>query len=283
MEITYPRTNEANCYGGLSETCSTSAVRCVPAKMLICDKSGEFIPCNYRDWTLASDRGVYSGNHYIPSGDAAIDPKNLEVIHKISFESDRSEGEDFRYFIRNLMKEPPVGVKFVKYEGVEEVILPQEYHRWFGLNVAKKQLRKRFKHHFALCKLASPFDVEYEEVIQTKKRQQDEAIKRRAELLRSICSTSVAEYFKMTGKEFGAFDQVPLYHVEEGALDSDRISESLDKLLASARNNFVKKAPQSTECIVDAHEDISQISQSFLFLPIRYHHVVLRGVALVPR
>lgn len=104
-------------------------------KILIPNKDGELVPCGYQFWHASGDAGVGSGYWYVQSG-KAIDPKKLTVIQRESFRSKNIEGEDLDAFIVGLMNhQPPAGIAFIKYDGVEEVTSSQQ----------------KYVHHFSLC------------------------------------------------------------------------------------------------------------------------------------
>lgn len=155
LTITYPRTHEAWSGGGgsISGTGGTSATRDTPAKILAPDKDGDLIPCDYQYWFWGDDHGVGSGNLYVPSGgEQPIDPGSLSMIKTESLESGGREGEDFHNFIRNLMRNPPTGVQFIRYDGVEEATPSPEHWSFLGIKIVKKR-RTRFVHHFSLCRI----------------------------------------------------------------------------------------------------------------------------------
>jgi len=283
LTITYPRTNEA--YDSRNfisdEYYGCSATHDVPAKMLVEDVEGNLIPCNYQYWFWGDDHGVGSGNNYVPSGEQPIDPETLSVIKRESFESGGSSGgEGFHDFIRNLMHNPPTGVQFIRYDGVEEVTPPQEHWHFLGIKIAKMR-RTRFVHSFSLCRLQTPLDEKYEACIAEKKRQTAERVSNLERLDQELFQFSLCDYFKISGKEISSFNVVPIEHCEKRMISSDISLTSLDKIVKSARSNFVKKSPHRTERIVAVQEEVDEIPPTFW--ENGKQRVTYHGLALVPK
>lgn len=277
LTITYPRTHEAwSGGGGIIGDVNISATRDVLAKMLVSDKDGILIPCNYQHWFWADDDGVSSGNCYVPSGGQPINPEALNVIKGESFESGSSEGKSFHDFIRNLMHNPPTGVQFIRYDGVEEATPPQEHWNFLGIKIVKRQ-RTRFVHRFSLCRLRTPLDEEYEGRITEKKRQAAE-LKR---LEKDLSPLSLSEYLKMSGQEISAFDIMLLEHNEEKTILPGGSLPSIDELVLLAKKNFVKKTPHRTKRVVAVQKEIVEIPSTFWVRGKQ--RITYRGIALVPK
>lgn len=158
--ITYPRTNEA----WFSESAASfkevefshSARHNTPAKLLLLDKDGSLIPCDYQNWNCSSGYDMAFGICFVPSGLNPVDLKNLTMIKSESFESNDDPGDDFSYslevFICDLMKNPPADARFIKYDGVEKVVLSPEPQSIPGIKTFERQRRKNFIHHFSFYK-----------------------------------------------------------------------------------------------------------------------------------
>lgn len=263
IEITYPRTHEAwSGGGGISGAGGTSATHDVPAKILVADKEGNLIPCNYQYWFWGSDNGGSSGNRYVPSGEQSVSSEALSVIKNETFENESSEGEGFHDFIRNLMHNPSTGVQFIKYDGVEEVTLPQEYWNFLNIKIPKK-LRTHFVHHFSLCGLQTPFDEEYEARIAEKKQQATERKANLEQLEKELSPLSLSEYIMMLGQTINSFNIVPIEHSEEKTIPSGGSFPSIDDLISLGRKNFVKKTPHETKHIVAVQKEITEIPSTF--------------------
>lgn len=281
LTITYPKTHEAwSGGGGICGSGGTSATRNVPAKMLVADKDGHLIPCNYQYWFWGDDHGVGSGNHYVPFGERPVDPEALSVIKKVSFESEVSEGKGFHDFIHNLMHEPPTSVQFIKYDGVDEVVPPQEHWRILGIKIAKRQ-RTHFLHRFSLCRLRAPLDEEYEARIAEKKRQASARKSNLERLEQELSPLSLSTYLEVSGQEIKTFDIVPIEHSEEKTIPSGGSLSSIDELLKLAMRNFVKKTPYQTDCVVAVQKEIVEIPSTFWVRGKQ--RITYRGVALVPK
>jgi hypothetical protein len=280
LEITYPETHEAQTnrsFGGC--TSGTSATRNTPAKILVSDKNGNLIPCNYQSWYYGDDDGVGGGNHYVPSGEKPIDSEALEVIKREFFESESIE--KFHEFIRTLMHNPPAGVQFIRYDGNEKVVPPQEYWTFLGIKIAKERRATLFIHSFSLCRLQSPLDKEYEASIAQKKQQVAEKNSNLERLKQKLSLLSLGDYLRVSGQNINAFNIVSIEHNEEEIIPSCNSLPPIDKLLALATNNFLEKAPDQTECVVAMQREIVEISPTFWVQGKQ--RVTYQGLALVPK
>ncbi len=282
LSITYPRTHEAHDSRNsiTDEYVGFSATRDVPAKMLITDKEGRLIPCNYQYLLVADDHGVSDGILYVPSDEKPVNPETLKVIKREVVENENEYG-GFDDFVRNLMHNPPAGVQFIKYNGVEEAIPPQEHWNFLGIKIAKGR-RTRFVHSFSLCRLQAPFDGKYEAGIAEKKRQD---MKRKSNLERleqELSPLSLSEYLKMSemsDQEISFFDIVPIEYSEEKTIPSGGSLPSIDEIMSLARKNFVKKTPYLTKRVVAVQEEIVEIPSTFWVRGKQ--RITYRGVALV--
>lgn len=282
LTITYPRTHEGWSGGGdFSGSGGASATRDVSAKMLVEDEGGNLVPCNYQYWHWGDEHGMGSGNYYIPSGEQPVNPGDLNVVKRETFESGSSEGEGFPDFIRNLMHNPPTGVQFIGYDGVEKVTSPQEYWNFFGVDIPKWVHRTRFVHRFSLYGLQTPLDKEYEARIAEKKQQVVERKSNLERLERELSPLSLSEYLNGLGQKVNAFNTVPIEHSEENTIGSGYSLPSIDGLVSLAGKNFVRKAPNRTVGIVAVQKEIIEIPSSFFVQGKQ--RVTYRGFALVRR
>ena len=192
-------------------------------------------------------------------------------VQRTTFEDKDSGGSDrYHEFIVNLMKHPPVGVRFIQYLGAERVTLPRNL---IGIQ------RTRFVHHFSLCRLQTPHDEEYETRL-TEKRQRTSEHKtelKRIEL--ELSFLPLKEYLAVTGHDISTFNIVRIEHTEEKTISSGSSLPSVSKLVELARRNFVKKTPHRTTQVVAVQEEIVEVPSTFLVQGKQ--RVAYRGIALV--
>lgn len=281
LSITYPRTHEAHDSRNsvTEEYVGFSATRNTPAKMLITDKEGKLVPCNYQSWLVADDHGVGRGIHYVPSDEKPIDPTNLMVVKKEIIETE-SEYSGFDDFVCDMMSNPPDGVQFIMYDGAQKVIPLQEYWHFLGFKIAKKR-RPRFVHCFSLCRLQAPLDEEYEAEVAGKKQRAAEWEASLKRLEQELSPLSLDEFLKTSGQQIEAFDVVPIEHSEENTIPPGGSLPSIDKLMTLARKNFVKKSPHQTSRVVGVREEIVEIPSTFFVSGKQ--RITYRGVALISK
>jgi len=279
LTISNYRNTDGYYAGGINEASGTHPVRDCTAKILIIDKSGNLIPCNYQSWYHANDSGVGGGCYYIPTNEGPICLDHIEKVDTVYFLSKEDEETYLGYNIQNLMDHPPKGVQFIKYDGFEKVI-QSKYLHLFGFRIAEWK-QTLFNHRFQLLKFKSPYYEEHESRIADAKLRASQHECNLVRLEESISKLSLDDFLRSADYEFNSFEIMAVEHNEEKEISSGTSLPSIDKLLSLARKKLVRKAPRQTKFLVDLREEITEIPSTF-FMEGK-QRVICRCIALVPK
>lgn len=128
-------------------------IRDCRAKLLV-DDGGNLVSCNYQLWLFADDHGIGWGTYFVPVvGNINVDKDKLIRLGEVFCQSDNFYTSPLlERFASDLMDRPPNDAEFIIHEGVEEIVLPQEYWRVLFVRIPKKR-KIVYRHKFGLyCK-----------------------------------------------------------------------------------------------------------------------------------
>ena len=279
LTISNYRNTDGYYAGGINEASGIHPVTDCTAKILITDKGGNLIPCNYQFWYHADDYGVGGGCYYVPTNEGPICPDHIEGVDMVYFLSKEDEETCLGYHIHNLMDRPPKGVQFIKYDGFEKVI-ESKYLHLFGYRIVEWK-QTFFKHRFQLLKFKLPYYGEYESRIADAKLRASQHECNLARLEESISRLSLDDFLRSSDYELSSFEIMVVEHHEEKKISSGASLPSVDELLSLARKKLVRKAPRQTKFLVDLREEITEIPSTF-FVEGK-QRVICRCIALVPK